>query len=179
MSRVGRSPIVIPAGVDVAIEGNTVAVKGPLGELKRDVSPEMTLELKDGSLLVRRPSDEPRMRSLHGLTRTLVANMVEGVAKGFERRLELIGVGYRAVKKGEGITLTIGYSHPVEITPPKGVEIQVPVPTAIVVRGSDREAVGEIAAKIRAVRPPEPYQGKGIRYQGEIVRKKVGKTGKK
>jgi len=179
MSRVGRSPIPIPPGVDVTVDGHTVAVKGPLGALSRTVAPEMALEIKERALTVSRPSDEPRMRSLHGLTRSLIANMVEGVSRGFERRLELVGVGYRAAKKGEGITLSVGYSHPVEIMPLPGVQLEVPVPTSVVVKGADREAVGEIAAKIRAARPPEPYQGKGIRYHGEIVRKKVGKTGKK
>ncbi len=179
MSRIGKVPIPVPPGVTVEIDGNAVRVKGPKGELSRELSDEITVRLEGQTLVVTRPSDAPRHRALHGLTRTLVANMVEGVTKGFEKRLELVGVGYRAARQGEKLVLTVGYSHPVEIVPPQGIEFQVPAANAVVVQGADREQVGEIAARIHRVRPPEPYQGKGIRYQGEHVRRKVGKTGKK
>lgn len=179
MSRVGRNPITVPSGVTVTVDGPLVAVKGPKGQLSRAVSPDMIISVSEGQIAVSRPADDPRNRSLHGLTRTLIANMVQGVTQGFERRLELQGVGYRAAKNGRNLTLTVGYSHPVEIHPGEGIEFDVPQPTVVIVKGTDREAVGEVAAKIRSVRPPEPYQGKGIRYQGEVVKKKVGKTGKK
>ena len=179
MSRIGKVPIPVPPGVTVEIDGNAVRVKGPKGELSRVLSDEITVRFEGQTLVVTRPSDAPRHRALHGLTRTLVANMVEGVTKGFEKRLELVGVGYRAARQGEKLVLTVGYSHPVEIVPPQGIEFQVPATNAVVVQGADREQVGEIAARIHRVRPPEPYQGKGIRYQGERVRRKVGKTGKK
>lgn len=179
MSRIGRKPVPIPQGVSIQQDGHTLRVQGPRGELQRSLHPEMLITVGESEILVSRPSDAPRHRALHGLTRTLVSNMVEGVTKGFERRLELVGVGYRAARQGDKLVLTVGYSHPVEITPPEGVEIQVPAQNAVVVVGANREHVGELAAKIRSVRPPEPYQGKGIRYQGESVRRKVGKTGKK
>ena len=179
MSRIGKVPIPVPPGVTVEIDGNAVRVKGPKGELSRVLSDEITVRFEGQTLVVTRPSDAPRHRALHGLTRTLVANMVEGVTKGFEKRLELVGVGYRAARQGDKLVLTVGYSHPVEIVPPQGIEFQVPATNAVVVQGADREQVGEIAARIHRVRPPEPYQGKGIRYQGERVRRKVGKTGKK
>lgn len=179
MSRVGRNPISIPEGVQVTIDGAHVAVRGPKGELARTLPREIEIVKEEATIHVRRHSDDPRHRSLHGLTRTLVANMVEGVSKGFEKRLEIVGVGYRAVKAGQKLTLSLGYSHPIEIEPPEGVDIEVPNPTQVVVRGANREDVGQLAAKIRSARPPEPYQGKGVRYQGEIVRKKIGKTGKK
>jgi len=179
MSRVGRNPIPIPQGVQVTIDGAHVAVRGPKGELARTLPREIEIVKEEATIHVRRHSDDPRHRSLHGLTRTLVANMVEGVSKGFEKRLEIVGVGYRAVKAGQKLTLSLGYSHPIEIDPPEGVDIEVPNPTQVVVRGANREDVGQLAAKIRSARPPEPYQGKGVRYQGEVVRKKVGKTGKK
>lgn len=179
MSRVGKVPIAVPSNVTVEIEGSRVRVAGPRGELSRRLPDEIDVRLEGQQIVVTRPSDAPRHRALHGLTRTLVANMVDGVTKGFEKRLELVGVGYRAARQGQKLVLTVGYSHPVEIDPPQGIEIQVPAVNAVVVQGADREMVGEMAARIRRVRPPEPYQGKGIRYQGEHVRRKVGKTGKK
>lgn len=179
MSRIGQRPIPVPSGVTIQQDGNTLRVKGPRGELERSLHPDIKVSVGDSEIVVTRPSDAPRFRALHGLTRTLVSNMVEGVTKGFEKRLELIGVGYRASRQGNRLVLTVGYSHPVEIDPPAGIELQVPAQNAVVVAGANREQVGEVAAKIRNVRPPEPYQGKGIRYQGEVVRRKVGKTGKK
>ena len=179
MSRVGRVPVKIPAGVTVEVRGNAVVVRGPKGELSREFHPDMTIKVEAGSVIVERPSDEKKHKSLHGLTRTLIANMVEGVTKGYEKSLELVGVGYRAAKGGRKLTLTVGYSHPVEIDPPEGIEFEVPNPTLIVVKGRDKELVGQMAASIRDVRPPEPYQGKGIRYAGEKVRRKAGKAGKK
>ncbi|MDA8344702.1 MAG: 50S ribosomal protein L6 [Thermaerobacter sp.] len=179
MSRIGKRPIPVPTGVKVELEGSAVRVTGPKGVLSRLLSPEIQVTLQGAEVVVTRPSDAPKHRALHGLTRTLVANMVEGVSNGFEKRLELVGVGYRASKQGDKLVLTVGYSHPVEIVPPEGIAIQVPANNAVVVQGADRERVGELAAQIRRVRPPEPYQGKGIRYQGEVVRRKVGKTGKK
>ena len=178
MSRIGRKPIDIPSGVEVTIEGSTVTVKGPKGALSQTVSPEMLLALDDGALTVSRPSDERLHRSLHGLTRTLIANMVAGVTEGYEKRLEIVGVGYRAALKGSDLELALGFSHPVHVLAPKGIEFEVPAPTRITIRGNDKQQVGEIAANIRKIRKPEPYKGKGIRYAGENVRRKVGKTGK-
>jgi large subunit ribosomal protein L6 len=179
MSRIGRRPIEVPSGVEVRLDGRHVAVKGPKGELARDLHPAMRVVVEDNVVRVERPDDTSPSRSLHGLTRTLIANMVEGVSTGFEKTLELQGVGYRAAKSGPKLVLTVGFSHPVEMMPPDGVSVDVPAPNAIVVRGASKEAVGEFAAKVRSVRPPEPYKGKGIRYRGERVRRKVGKTGKK
>ncbi len=179
MSRIGKVPIPVPPEVTVEIDGSAVRVKGPKGELSRELNAEISVRLEGQTLVVTRPSDAPKHRALHGLTRTLVANMVEGVTKGFEKRLELVGVGYRAARQGDKLVLTVGYSHPVEIVPPQGIEFQVPAQNAVIVQGANREQVGEVAARIHRVRPPEPYQGKGIRYQGEHVRRKVGKTGKK
>ncbi|MDI9439462.1 MAG: 50S ribosomal protein L6 [Limnochordia bacterium] len=178
MSRIGRAPIQVPAGVEVKINGNVIEVKGPKGQLSREFHPEMNVELADGSIVVTRPSDEKQHRSLHGLTRTLIANMVKGVTEGFTRNLEIVGVGYRAAKQGSKLVLTVGYSHPVEIDPAPGIEIEVPTPTKISVKGIDKELVGQTAANIRDVRRPEPYLGKGIRYEGERVRRKAGKAGK-
>lgn len=178
MSRIGRRPIAIPQGVEIEIEGNTVRVKGPKGELSRAIHPEMHVSVTDGQILVERPSEEKRHRSLHGLTRTLVANMVDGVTKGFSKNLEIEGVGYRATKNGNNLVLTVGLSHPVEIVPAPGIEFEVPAVTKITVRGLDKQMVGEMAAQIRAVRKPEPYQGKGIHYEKEKIRRKAGKTGK-
>jgi len=175
MSRIGRAPITIPAGVDVAIVGNNVAVKGPKGELSLDVHPKMQVALEDGVMTVTRPDDSGPSRSLHGLTRTLISNMVTGVTTGFAKKLEIQGVGYRASKKGEDLEILVGYSHPVVVPPPENIEFEVPVPTQIVVKGIDKQRVGQVAAEIRAVRKPEPYKGKGIRYEGEVVRRKVGK----
>jgi len=179
MSRIGKQPIEIPGGVDVAIdEDATVTVKGPRGTLSRRLHPEMRVVRDDGVIRVERPSDEGFHRSLHGLTRTLIANMVEGVTKGYEKRLEIVGVGYRAALKGADLELALGFSHPVHVPAPKGIEFEVPAPTRITIRGTDKQLVGETAANIRKIRKPEPYKGKGIRYEGEFVRKKAGKAAK-
>ncbi|MDP1808123.1 MAG: 50S ribosomal protein L6 [Actinomycetota bacterium] len=178
MSRIGRKPIDIPAGVDVVIEGKKVTAKGPNGELSGVFADVLGIERVDNEILVTRPTDEPVHRSLHGLTRSLINNMVVGVSTGFNKTLEIVGVGYRAAKKGEGIEIAAGYSHPVIIDPIKGINFEVPIPTRIVVSGADKQMVGEVAAKIRAVRKPEPYKGKGIKYQDEKIRRKVGKTAK-
>lgn len=179
MSRIGLRPITVPQDVTVTIsEDNTVTVKGPKGELTRHFHPDMTINLEDNVITVARPSDVKEHRSLHGTTGSLLSNMVEGVTKGYEKRLELIGVGYRAAKQGNNLVLNVGYSHPVEIVPESGIEIDVEKNTNVIVKGIDKERVGAIAANIRAVRKPEPYKGKGIRYAGERVRRKEGKTGK-
>ncbi len=178
MSRIGKLPIQIPSGVTVDLDGHDIKVKGPKGELSRRVHGEMALELSEGSLTVSRPSDAKRHRALHGLTRSLVANMVEGVSTGFTKSLEIQGVGYRAEAKPFGVTLVVGYSHPVDYQAPDGIKISVEN-NVVTVAGADKEAVGQVAAEIRSVRPPEPYKGKGIRYQGEHVRRKAGKTGAK
>jgi large subunit ribosomal protein L6 len=175
MSRIGRQPIPVPANVNIAIDPGRVMVNGPLGELTQQVPVRMTVERRDDELVVTRPTDRGEDRALHGLTRSLIANMVEGVTKGFEKKLEIQGVGYRAALKGTSLELNVGYSHPVVIDPPQGITFEVPVPTQIFVKGVDKQQVGEIAAEIRKVRPPEPYKGKGIRYEGEYVRRKVGK----
>jgi large subunit ribosomal protein L6 len=178
MSRIGRMPIPLPAGVEVTQEGSTLRVKGPLGTLERAIHPEMTVEREDGTLRVVRPTDEPRHRALHGLTRTLVSNMVTGVATGFTKNLEISGVGYRAQLQGPKLVLALGYSHPVEVDPPAGIEFRVETPTRLAVFGADKELVGQIAAYIRSQRKPEPYKGKGIRYAGEQILRKAGKAGK-
>jgi large subunit ribosomal protein L6 len=175
MSRIGRQPIPVPAGVSIAIDPGRVMVNGPLGELSQQVPLRMTVERRDEELVVTRPTDRGPDRALHGLTRSLIANMVEGVTKGFEKKLEIQGVGYRAALRGTSLELSVGYSHPVVIDAPEGITFEVPVPTQISVKGVDKQQVGEIAAKIRKTRPPEPYKGKGIRYEGEYVRRKVGK----
>jgi large subunit ribosomal protein L6 len=175
MSRIGKRPIAIPDGVTIDVRPGMVAVKGPRGELSQAVSPDMKVTQADGTLTVERPTDRGEHRALHGLTRSLIANMVEGVTDGFEKRLEIQGVGYRARLQGKALDLSVGYSHPVSVTAPEGIEFEVPVPTQIVVRGIDKQLVGEIAARIRRTRPPEPYKGKGIRYAGEHIRRKVGK----
>jgi large subunit ribosomal protein L6 len=175
MSRIGRQPIDLPAGVSVAITAGRVQVNGPLGELSQTLPQRMTVEKQEDQILVTRPTDRGEDRALHGLTRSLIANMVEGVTKGFEKRLEIQGVGYRATLRGPALELNVGYSHPVVIEPPAGISFEVPVPTQIAVKGVDKQQVGEIAAQVRKVRPPEPYKGKGIRYEGEHVRRKVGK----
>ncbi|WP_217923236.1 50S ribosomal protein L6 [Miltoncostaea oceani] len=175
MSRIGRAPIPIPDGVSVDITGQKVVVTGPKGELRHTVVEPIRIAQEDGQLVVTRPTDRGPHRALHGLSRSLVANMVEGVSAGFARNLEIVGVGYRAQLKGQSLEMAVGYSHPVTIEPPEGIAFEVPAPTQVVVRGIDKQAVGEIAAQIRAVRPPEPYKGKGIRYAGEAVRRKVGK----
>lgn len=178
MSRIGNKPVEIPQGVTVTINGNVVTVKGPKGELTRSFNPEMEIKVEENTLTVARPSDSKEHRAIHGTTRSLIANMVEGVSKGFEKSLELIGVGYRAQKQGKKLVLNVGYSHPVEFEPEEGLEIEVPSNTKIIVKGINKERVGKLAAEIRDVRPPEPYKGKGIRYEGEYVRRKEGKTGK-
>ena len=176
MSRVGKNPIQVPASVVVAIDGSTVRAKGPRGELEKKFSPDITIRKDQDTIFVERPTDSKRHRSLHGLTRSLVANMIHGVSTGFEKTLEIVGVGYRAVLKGANLEIQIGYSHPVIVTKTEGIEFEVPAPTRIVVKGTDKQLVGEIAAEIREIRRPEPYKGKGIRYAGEYVRRKVGKT---
>ena len=176
MSRIGKRPIELPTSVNVAISPGRVQVNGPLGELSQVVPGRMKIEQREGEIVVERPTERGDDRALHGLTRTLVANMVEGVTKGFEKRLELQGVGYRAALRGESLELSVGYSHPVTIEPRQGVSFEVPVPTQIVVKGIDKQAVGQLAAEIRKVRPPEPYKGKGIRYEGEVVKIKPGKA---
>ena len=175
MSRIGKAPITIPDGVTVTIEPARVAVTGPLGSLQQQVPTRMKIEQTDGIVTVTRPTERGEDRSLHGLTRTLVANMVEGVTKGFEKKLEIQGVGYRAQLKGTDLELAVGYSHPVTIKPRTGITFEVPTPTEILVKGTDKQVVGQTAAEIRKVRPPEPYKGKGIRYAGEYVARKVGK----
>jgi large subunit ribosomal protein L6 len=179
MSRIGKRPVAIPNGVTVEVTNNTVAVKGPKGELRRTLPREMQVALENGAVAVARPSDEKRHKALHGLSRTLVANMVEGVSKGFTKVLEIQGVGYKAEAKPYGVNLIVGYSHPVKYEAPKGIKISVENNTVVKIEGADKEVVGQVAAELRSVRPPEPYKGKGIRYQGEQVRRKAGKTGAK
>lgn len=180
MSRIGRAPIPVPAGVEVKIEENNhITVKGPKGSMERKLAPQMTVELKDGVIHVSRPNDSKENRSLHGLTRTLVANMVHGVHDGFAKTLEVNGVGYRASKEGKKLVLNIGYSHPVEVEETEGITIEVPNANTVVIHGIDKQRVGQFAADIRAKRPPEPYKGKGIKYSDEVVRRKEGKTGSK
>jgi large subunit ribosomal protein L6 len=178
MSRIGKQPIEIPGDVQVSVDGSHVLVKGPRGTLEQTLHADMRILVDDGVIRVERPSDERLHRSLHGLTRTLVANMVEGVTKGYEKRLEIIGVGYRAALKGADLELALGFSHPVAFPAPAGIEFEVPSPTRIVIRGNDKQQVGEVAAEIRKLRKPEPYKGKGVRYEGEYVRKKAGKAAK-
>ena len=178
MSRIGNKPVVVPAGVTVAQTGNTVTVKGPKGELTREFSPNITLNISEGEVVLTRPDDTKENKTLHGTMRANLNNMVVGVSEGFEKALELIGVGYRAQLQGKKLVLNVGYSHPVEFETPEGITIEVPSNTQVVVKGSNKEVVGELAANIRGVRPPEPYKGKGIRYVGEHVRRKEGKTGK-
>jgi large subunit ribosomal protein L6 len=179
MSRIGRKPVTVPKGVTLQVEGNTVAVKGPRGELRRALHPEMQIAFANDQFTVARPSEEKRHKALHGLTRTLVQNMVEGVSKGFSKSLEIQGVGYKAEAKPYGVNLVVGYSHPVKYEAPKGIKITVDNNTTVKVEGADKELVGQVAAELRSVRPPEPYKGKGIRYVGEQVRRKAGKTGAK
>lgn len=180
MSRIGRMPVAIPAGVTVTIaEGNKVTVKGPKGTLERQLPSELTIEEKDGHIVVSRPNDLKKMKSLHGLTRSLVANMITGVSEGYEKKLEINGVGYRAQKKGKEITFNLGFSHPVVMSDPEGIETVMEGQNIIIVKGIDKEKVGQYAAEIRALRKPEPYKGKGIKYADEVIRRKVGKTGAK
>ena len=179
MSRIGKRPVTVPGNVKVNIDGQTVSVEGPKGKLIRTLRPEVKVVLEDGTLVVTRAGDDKEERSLHGLSRTLVANMVEGVTNGFTKSLELVGVGYRATLQGSKLVLTVGYSHPVEIDPPAGIEIAVEGANKVHVKGADKQLVGDIAADIRSVRPPEPYKGKGIKYAGEVIRRKAGKSGGK
>ncbi|HEY7400145.1 MAG TPA: 50S ribosomal protein L6 [Actinomycetota bacterium] len=179
MSRIGKQPIELPAGVEFDLrDGNVVTVKGPRGSLTQSMHPEIRIVREDAVVRVERPSDDGFYRGLHGLTRSLLANMVEGVTNGFEKRLQIVGVGYRAAMRGSDLEIAAGYSHPVVVTKPDGIEFEVPTPTQIVVRGIDKQQVGEVAATIRKIRKPEPYKGKGIRYEGEYVRKKAGKAAK-
>jgi large subunit ribosomal protein L6 len=175
MSRIGKAPIEVPTGVSIQLEPGRVAVSGPLGSLQQVVPHRMKIVQEEGTLTVTRPTERAPDRELHGLTRTLIANMVEGVTKGFEKRLQIQGVGYRAALKGDDLELQVGYSHPVTIKPRTGITFEVPAPTEVIVKGTDKQQVGQTAAEIRKVRPPEPYKGKGIRYEGEYVRRKVGK----
>jgi large subunit ribosomal protein L6 len=178
MSRIGRLPITVPSGVTVTLDGPSITVKGPRGELHRDLHPDMLVAQEDGRLVVNRPDEEKFHRELHGLTRTLVANMVEGVTTGFRKGIEITGVGYRAAKVGDRLQLNLGYSHPIEIEPPTGISFELENPNRLAVVGIDKELVGQVAAKVRAQRKPEPYKGKGVRYVGEQVRRKAGKAGK-
>lgn len=178
MSRIGRLPIAVPAGVEISIADGAVKVKGPRGEMVQAIPPTITIERENGTMSVHRASDEPNVRALHGLIRSLVANMVTGVTSGFAKNLAINGVGYRATKDGNNLRLAVGYSHPVDIIAPPGIIFEVPAPNRISVQGINKEQVGEIAAKIRAVRPPEPYLGKGIKYEDEVIRRKAGKAGK-
>lgn len=178
MSRIGRKPITIPKGVTVTVSDGTITVKGPKGTLARSLHPDMLVAVEGDTIKVSRPSDEKIHKSLHGLTRTLIANMIVGVTQGYEKALEMSGVGYRASKSGDKVVLNLGFAKPVEIVPPQGIEIEVPTQTSLVVRGIDKELVGQIAANIRRLRPPEPYQGTGIKYVGEKIRRKVAKSAK-
>ena len=179
MSRIGKKPIPVPSNVEISIDGTNIRVKGPKGELAREIRPEISLKVEDGTLLVERSSEESQHRAYHGLTRALVANMVTGVTDGYRKTLDIIGVGYRAEKKGNTLVLTVGYSHQVTYPEPEGITLSTTSPTTVVVEGIDKQQVGQVAAEIRAVRPPEPYKGKGIHYTGEQVRRKAGKTGAK
>ena len=177
MSRVGKAPIELPKGVEVTVKGNHVTVKGPKGQLERETRPEIDIEVKDGEVVFTRSSEENQIRAYHGLTRALVWNMVEGVSEGYRKALEIVGVGYRADMRGNTLVLNVGYSHEVQYEQPEGITITTPSQTQIVVEGIDKQQVGQVAAELRAVRPPEPYKGKGIRYEGEQIRRKAGKTG--
>jgi large subunit ribosomal protein L6 len=178
MSRIGRLPIAVPSGVDVSIDGRTLTVKGPKGSLTRELHPDITVSREDDRLVVTRPTEQKTHKQLHGLTRTLVNNMVVGVTDGYRKSLEITGVGYRAAKVGEKLQLNLGYSHPIEIAPPQGISFEVENPTRLAVVGIDKELVGQVAAQVRSTRKPEPYQGKGVRYAGEYIRRKAGKAGK-
>ena len=179
MSRIGKLPITVPAGVTVTVTGNTVKVKGPKGELSRTLHPEMAVKLEGTTITVARPSDEPKHKSLHGLSRTLIANMIEGVAKGYSKQLEITGVGFKAEPKPFGLQLALGYSHQIQYKAPAGIKLSAPQPTQVIIEGADKEVVGQVAAEIRGLRPPEPYKGKGIKYAGETIRRKAGKAGGK
>jgi large subunit ribosomal protein L6 len=178
MSRIGRTPVTIPAGVDVAVSGRHVTVRGPRGELSMDVTPPIEVAQADGTITVTRPNDEGEIRALHGLSRSLIANMVTGVTEGYRKTLEIVGVGYRVQARGKDLEFSLGFSHPVPVTAPEGITLRVESPTRFVVEGIDKQQVGEVAANIRKLRKPDPYKGKGVRYQGEQIRRKVGKAGK-
>jgi large subunit ribosomal protein L6 len=179
MSRIGKKPVPSPKGVTVTLQGNTLSVKGPKGELQRTLPAEMQLKYENDEITVTRPSDETRHQALHGLTRTLVSNMVEGVSTGFTKQLDIVGVGYKAENKPYGLLLSLGYSHTIEFKAPEGIKLTAPTPTTILVAGANKEVVGQVAAEIRSLRKPEPYKGKGVKYQGEVVRRKAGKAGGK
>ncbi len=179
MSRIGKLPITVPAGVTVKIDGNTVHAKGPKGELKRTIHSEIKVSMEGSTITVERPSEEPMHKSLHGLSRTLVANMVEGVANGFKKTLEITGVGFKAEPKPFGLQLSLGFSHQIQYKAPEGIKLSAPTPTVVLIEGANKEIVGQVAAEIRGLRKPEPYKGKGIKYQGEVVRRKAGKAGGK
>ena len=179
MSRIGKRPVPLPKNVTATVDGQTIRVKGPKGELERRLHAAMRVTVEDGTIVVTRPSDESEHKALHGLTRTLVANMVEGVTRGFQKQLDIVGVGYKAEARPYGLQLALGFSHPVEYRAPKGIKLTAPQPTQIVVEGADKEVVGQVAAELRSLRPPEPYKGKGIKYAGEQIRRKAGKAGGK
>jgi large subunit ribosomal protein L6 len=179
MSRIGKKPIPVPKGVTVTVDGNVIRVKGPKGELERTLHPTITAEQQDGTVVLARPSDDAEHRALHGLSRTLVANMIEGVTKGFQKTLEITGVGYKAEPRPYGLQLALGFSHPVQFRAPTGIKLSAPNPTTVVVEGPNKEIVGQVAAELRGLRPPEPYKGKGIKYLGEQIRRKAGKAGGK
>ncbi len=178
MSRIGRMPVVVPSGVDVTIDGRAVTVRGPKGSLSLEVAEPIEVSQSDGTIKVTRPSDEGEIRALHGLSRSLIANMVTGVTQGYQKTLEIVGVGYRVQAKGQALEFSLGYSHPLPVAPPEGISFRVETPTRFVVEGIDKQQVGEVAANIRKLRKPDPYKGKGVRYQGEQIRRKVGKAGK-
>jgi large subunit ribosomal protein L6 len=179
MSRIGKNPIAVPNGVTIALDGNRITVKGPKGELSRVIPADMKISQDTGTVTVNRPSDDPKHKALHGLSRTLIANMVEGVTKGFSKQLDIVGVGYKAETRPYGLQLALGFSHAIEYKAPKGIKLTAPAPTQIVVEGANKEIVGQVAAELRSLRPPEPYKGKGIKYQGEQIRRKAGKAGGK
>jgi large subunit ribosomal protein L6 len=179
MSRIGKKPIDVPAGVTVTVDGRHVTVKGPRGTLSRSLPPIVTVKVEGAVVNVTRPNDETASKAMHGLTRTLVANMVDGVTKGFQKNLEIIGVGYKAENKPYGLLMSLGYSHQIEVKAPEGIKLNAPTPTSVVIDGANKEVVGQVAAEIRSLRPPEPYKGKGVKYQGEVVRRKAGKAGGK
>ena len=179
MSRIGKNPITVPSGVTIALDGNRITVKGPKGELSRVIPADMMVSQESGTVTVNRPSDDPKHKALHGLSRTLIANMVEGVTKGFSKQLDIVGVGYKAETRPYGLQLALGFSHPVEYKAPKGIKLTAPAPTQIIIEGANKEVVGQVAAELRSLRPPEPYKGKGIKYAGEQIRRKAGKAGGK
>jgi large subunit ribosomal protein L6 len=178
MSRIGKNPITVPSGVNITLDGSRVTVKGPKGELTRVFPADMIISQESGTVTVNRPSDDPKHKALHGLSRTLLANMVEGVTKGFSKSLDIVGVGYKAETRPYGLQLALGFSHPVEYRAPQGIKLTAPAPTQIVIEGANKEVVGQVAAELRSLRPPEPYKGKGIKYTGEQIRRKAGKAGK-